>query len=435
MVRLLLLEIAGELRDGRAWLLLHGELLCTACFGVEKLGQPWNILELRNLLGVQRGPESRLELIKVSLGRRPLRALQERAVSRDLPNESSNACVHVLVVLSATCGVEGRCWLLDPALALGLLLAGVKGLHLYEYVSELLDVGDLTVVLLLRAIAVRLLNRLSLYRRELAHMVVRVLGSRGSGLRTRRRRTPGPLELILRWCLLVLAAELAALYALGLVLEALLESDVIDGLKTVESAAITACVTRPADVQEGLWLGLVRALRRTKAAPRLLGGPTVDWIGSLALGLPVVLAHQARQVRVCGRSCRHCTGAEVLRVERLLPAIVLWRLQLISGAILVLLLEGVLELLEMLLHVDLRGLGRLTLRCAAALLELALGEHGSFALWGFVFCWVGLLTGRVAFKRVLLWSWAGGLLFLLLALIAISGLVGAGNAALELAHE
>ena len=156
--------------------------------------------------------------------------------------------------------------------------------------------GDLAVVLLLRAIAVRLLHRLSLYRRELAHMVVRVLGNRGSGLRTRRCRTPGPLELVLRWCLLVLAAELATLYALGLVLEALLESDIIDGLKTVESASITACVTRPADVQEGLWLGLVWALRRAKAATRLLGGPTVDWIGSLALGLPVVLAHQARQV-------------------------------------------------------------------------------------------------------------------------------------------
>jgi len=38
LVRLLLLEIAGELRDGRAWLLLHGELLCTTYFGVEKLG-------------------------------------------------------------------------------------------------------------------------------------------------------------------------------------------------------------------------------------------------------------------------------------------------------------------------------------------------------------------------------------------------------------
>ena len=79
-------------------------------------------------------------------------------------------------------------------------------------------------------------------------MVVRVLGSRGGGLRARRCRTPGPLELILRRCLLVLAAELAALDALRLVLEALLESNVIDGLKTVESAAITACVTRPADV-------------------------------------------------------------------------------------------------------------------------------------------------------------------------------------------
>jgi len=65
-------------------------------------------------------------------------------------------------------GVEGRCWLLDPALTLGLLLAGVKGLHLYENVSELLDVGDLTVVLLLGTITVRLQNRRSLYRRELA---------------------------------------------------------------------------------------------------------------------------------------------------------------------------------------------------------------------------------------------------------------------------
>jgi len=88
----------------------------------------------------------------------------------------------------------------------------------------------------------------------------------------------------------------------------------------------------------------------------------------------------------------------------LLPAIVLWCLQLISAPILVLLLEGILELLEMLLHVDLRSLWRLTWRSAAALLELVLGEHGSFALWGFVFCWVGLLTGRVAFERILLWS-------------------------------
>jgi len=96
--------------------------------------------------------------------------------------------------------------------------------------------------------------------------------------------------------LLVLAAELAALDALRLVLEALLESNVIDGLKTVESAAITTCVTRPADVQECLWLGMVCAQRRTKTAPRLLVGSTVDWIGSLALGLPIVLAHQARQV-------------------------------------------------------------------------------------------------------------------------------------------